>query len=89
MLPTREFLYGLQAGTEYAVDLEPGVRLLIGIQAVSDPDDRGMRTVIGTLNGQLRPVTVRDQRDRGDREDRREGRTARSRATSPPRSPAS
>jgi pyruvate carboxylase len=62
VLPTREFLYGLQAGTEYAVDLEPGVRLLLGIQAVSDPDDRGMRTVIGTLNGQIRPVTVRDQR---------------------------
>jgi pyruvate carboxylase len=37
------------------------VRLLLGIQAVSDPDDRGMRTVIGTLNGQLRPVTVRDR----------------------------
>ena len=61
MLPTREFLYGLQEGAEYAVDLEPGVRLLLGIQAVSDSDDRGMRTVIGTLNGQLRPVTVRDR----------------------------
>jgi pyruvate carboxylase len=61
LLPTREFLYGLQEGVEYAVDLEPGVRLLLGIQAVSDPDDRGMRTVIGTLNGQLRPVTVRDR----------------------------
>ena len=61
VLPTREFLYGLQEGAEYAVDLEPGVRLLLGIQAVSDPDDRGLRTVIGTLNGQLRPVTVRDR----------------------------
>jgi pyruvate carboxylase len=61
VLPTREFLYGLQEGTEYAVDLEPGVRLLLGIQAVSDPDERGLRTVIGTLNGQLRPVTVRDR----------------------------
>jgi pyruvate carboxylase len=61
VLPTREFLYGLREGTEYAVDLEPGVRLLLGIQAVSDPDDRGMRTVISTLNGQMRPVTVRDR----------------------------
>ena len=61
VLPTREFLYGLQEGAEYAVDLEPGVRLLLGIQAVSDPDDRGLRTVIGTLNGQLRPVAVRDR----------------------------
>jgi pyruvate carboxylase len=61
VLPTREFLYGLQEGAEYAVDLEPGVRLLLGIQAISDPDDHGLRTVIGTLNGQLRPVTVRDR----------------------------
>ena len=61
VLPAREFLYGLQEGAEYVVDLEPGVRLLLGIQAVSDPDDRSMRTVIGTLNGQLRPVTVRDR----------------------------
>jgi pyruvate carboxylase len=61
VLPTREFLYGLQEGAEYAVDLEPGVRLLLGIQAVSDPDDRGLRTVIGTLNGQIRPVAVRDR----------------------------
>jgi pyruvate carboxylase len=61
VLPTREFLYGLQEATEYAVDLEPGVRLLLGIQAISDPDERGMRTVIGTLNGQLRPVAVRDR----------------------------
>jgi pyruvate carboxylase len=61
VLPTKEFLYGLRAGTEHAVDLEPGVRLLMGIEAVSDPDERGMRTVMCTLNGQLRPVTVRDR----------------------------
>jgi pyruvate carboxylase len=61
VLPTREFLYGLQEGAEYPVDLEPGVRLLLGIQAISDPDDRGMPTVIGTLTGQLRPITVRDR----------------------------
>ena len=61
VLPTKEFLYGLHAGTEHAVDLEPGVRLLMGIEAVSDPDERGLRTVMCTLNGQLRPVTVRDR----------------------------
>jgi pyruvate carboxylase len=37
------------------------VQLLMGIEAVSDPDERGMRTVMCTLNGQLRPVTVRDR----------------------------
>jgi pyruvate carboxylase len=61
VLPSKEFLYGLRANTEHSVDLEPGVRLLIGIEAVSDADDRGMRTVMCTLNGQLRPVSVRDR----------------------------
>ncbi|TYP90473.1 pyruvate carboxylase [Blastococcus xanthinilyticus] len=61
VLPTEQFLYGLRAGTEHAVDLEPGVTLLLGIEAVGDPDERGMRTVMGTLNGQLRPVSVRDR----------------------------
>ena len=61
MLPTKEFLYGLRSGVEHPVDLEPGVRLLVGIEAVSDPDERGMRTVMCSLNGQLRPVSVRDR----------------------------
>ncbi|WP_448612382.1 pyruvate carboxylase [Geodermatophilus sp. URMC 60] len=61
VLPTKEFLYGLRPGDEHAVDLEPGVTLLVGIEAISDPDERGMRTVMCTLNGQLRPVSVRDR----------------------------
>jgi pyruvate carboxylase len=61
VLPTKEFLYGLRAGTEHAVDLEPGVRLIMGVEAIGDPDERGMRTVMCTLNGQLRPVSVRDR----------------------------
>jgi pyruvate carboxylase len=37
------------------------VELLIGLEAISDPDERGMRTVMCILNGQLRPVVVRDR----------------------------
>jgi len=37
------------------------VQLLIGLEAVSDADERGMRTVMCILNGQLRPITVRDR----------------------------
>jgi pyruvate carboxylase len=61
VLPSKEFLYGLRSGVEHSVDLEPGVRLLIGVEAISDADERGMRTVMCTLNGQLRPVSVRDR----------------------------
>ncbi|MGH3780442.1 MAG: pyruvate carboxylase, partial [Pseudonocardiaceae bacterium] len=56
VLPSKEFFYGLGPGEEYAVDLDPGVRLLIQLQAIGDVDERGMRTVMCTLNGQLRPL---------------------------------
>ncbi|MFE9640249.1 pyruvate carboxylase [Nocardiopsis alba] len=61
VLDSRDFFYGLQEGEEHVVDLEPGVRLLIGLQAVSEPDERGMRTVMTTLNDQLRPLHIRDR----------------------------
>jgi len=61
VLPTVDYLYGLRKGEEHAVDLSEGKRLLLGLQAVGDADERGIRTVMCTINGQLRPVTVRDR----------------------------
>ena len=61
LLRSKDFFYGLRAGEEYSVDLEPGVRLLIGLEAISEADDRGIRTVMATLNGQMRPIQVRDR----------------------------
>ncbi|WP_306419715.1 biotin/lipoyl-containing protein, partial [Streptomyces capoamus] len=61
VLDSKAFFYGLRPGKEYAVDLEPGVRLLIELQAIGEADERGMRTVMSTLNGQLRPIQVRDR----------------------------
>ncbi|CAM05291.1 pyruvate carboxylase [Saccharopolyspora erythraea NRRL 2338] len=61
VLRSKDFFYGLRPGEEFPVDLEPGVRLLIGLEAISEPDDRGIRTVMAMLNGQLRPIQVRDR----------------------------
>ena len=60
-LSANQFFYGLRQGDEHRVELERGVELLIGLEAISDPDDRGMRTVMCIFNGQLRPVLVRDR----------------------------
>lgn len=60
LLDSKDFFYGLRPGKEYAVDLEPGVRLLIALEAIGEADERGMRTVMSTLNGQLRPIQIRD-----------------------------
>jgi pyruvate carboxylase len=61
VLSTGDFLHGLEVGTEHEVVLEPGKRLLLGVQSISNPDERGLRTVMCTVNGQLRPVQVRDE----------------------------
>ncbi|SFW91572.1 pyruvate carboxylase [Amycolatopsis australiensis] len=61
VLPSKDFFYGLRPGEEYQVDLEPGVRLLIELEAIGEADERGMRTVMSTLNGQLRPIQIRDR----------------------------
>ncbi len=61
VLGSVEFLHGLEQGEEYEVEIEPGKRLLIGVQAIGEADHKGMRTVMCTLNGQLRPIQVRDR----------------------------
>jgi pyruvate carboxylase len=60
-LSANQFFYGLRQGEEHTVQLERGVELLIGLEAISEPDERGMRTVMCIMNGQLRPVLVRDR----------------------------
>ena len=61
VIPTLPFFYGLREDDEHAIDLEPGVRLVVGLEAIGEPDERGMRTVLTRLNGQLRPIDVRDE----------------------------
>jgi pyruvate carboxylase len=61
LLDTVDYLYGLRPGVEHVVELGRGVRLIAGLEAVGDADDRGLRTVMCTLNGQLRPIQVRDR----------------------------
>jgi pyruvate carboxylase len=61
VLRSKDFLYGLRPGEEYSVDLGRGVRLLITLEAIGEADERGMRTVMAVLNGQLRPIQVRDR----------------------------
>jgi pyruvate carboxylase len=60
-VPTLDYLYGLRPGVERFVTLEPGVDLLLSLEAIGEPDDQGMRSVMTTINGQLRPILVRDR----------------------------
>ncbi|RWZ51596.1 pyruvate carboxylase [Labedella phragmitis] len=61
VLDTADYLYGLESGREHVVEISKGVRLYLGLEAIGEADDKGMRTVMTTLNGQLRPLSVRDR----------------------------
>jgi pyruvate carboxylase len=61
VVDTVDYLYGLNQGSEHVVEIEKGVRLYVGLEAIGEADDKGMRTVMTILNGQLRPVFVRDR----------------------------
>ncbi|MWB98377.1 pyruvate carboxylase [Agromyces seonyuensis] len=58
---TADYLYGLRPGAEHVVEIDKGVRLYAGLEAISEADEKGIRTVMTVLNGQLRPVYVRDR----------------------------
>ncbi len=61
VIPTRAFLYGLETGEDLAIDLEPGIRLYVELEAVTGADGRGIRTLLVSLNGQSRAVDAQDR----------------------------
>ncbi|MFA6298039.1 MAG: pyruvate carboxylase [Nocardioides sp.] len=61
VLPTLDYLYGLRQGEEHEVEIDEGKTLLLGLQAIGEPDERGYRSVMATINGQMRPISIRDK----------------------------
>ena len=61
ILPTPNFLYGLEPGEEIAVEIEAGKTLIIKFQTIGNAHADGTRTVFFELNGQPREVTVVDR----------------------------
>jgi pyruvate carboxylase len=61
MIPTEAFFYGLSPGRPVSVHLEAGVEVLVELQTVGELSEGGMRTLHVRVNGQPRPVQVRDR----------------------------
>jgi pyruvate carboxylase len=57
-LPTRTFFYGMEPGEEIEAEIDPGVRLVIQLQAIGETNDAGEAKVFFELNGQPRTVRV-------------------------------
>jgi pyruvate carboxylase len=61
VLPTPQFYYGMERGSDMAVELEPGKALVIKFLTIGEPHPDGTRTVFFELNGQPREVSIRDR----------------------------
>jgi pyruvate carboxylase len=57
-LPTKTFFYGMQPGEEIEAEIDPGVRLVIQLQAIGETNDQGEAKVFFELNGQPRTIRV-------------------------------
>ena len=64
-LGDKTFFYGLEEGEEtmiwYGEIDENRPPLVVSLDAVGEPDEKGMRQVILTVNGQVRPMVIRDE----------------------------
>ena len=61
VLPTDVFFYGMTAGQEMAIDIEPGKTLIIKLITIGQPDGDGHRKVFFELNGQPRTLRIPDR----------------------------
>lgn len=61
VLTTPVFFYGMDAGQEISVEIEPGKTLIIKFLTVGDAHPDGSRQVFFELNGQPREVMVMDR----------------------------
>ncbi len=61
VLPTPAFFYGLRAGEEISVEIEPGKTLFIKLIDVRAPDKEGRRNITYELNGMPRESTIADR----------------------------
>ncbi len=61
-LPTNTFFYGMEPGDEIEAEIDPGVSLVIRLQAVGETNDEGEVRVFFELNGQPRTIRVPNRR---------------------------
>ncbi|MEJ6395347.1 pyruvate carboxylase [Gymnodinialimonas sp. 2305UL16-5] len=57
-LPTKTFFYGMEPGEEIEAEIDPGVTLVIRLQALGETNDEGEVRVFFELNGQPRTIRV-------------------------------
>jgi pyruvate carboxylase len=61
VLPTHVFFYGMQLGSEIAIEIEPGKTLVLVLMTIAETDEEGQVKVFFELNGQPRIIKVQNR----------------------------
>jgi pyruvate carboxylase len=61
VLPTPVFFYGMQAGEEIGIEIEPGKTLVLVLLTIGETDEEGQVKVFFELNGQQRIIKVQNR----------------------------
>ncbi len=61
VLPSKVFFYGLAPNEEFTFEIDRGKSLIVSYSTIGELDDDGYVTVYFDLNGQPRPIRIRDR----------------------------
>ncbi|MBK3719827.1 2-oxoglutarate carboxylase small subunit [Staphylococcus arlettae] len=61
ILDTPTFFFGMRHNETVEIGIDTGKRLIITLKAITEPDDKGVRTIFFDMNGQARRIYIQDE----------------------------
>lgn len=61
ILDTPTFFFGMRHNETVEIEIDTGKRLIITLKAITEPDDKGVRTIFFDMNGQARRIYIQDE----------------------------
>ncbi|MBF7017396.1 pyruvate carboxylase [Staphylococcus durrellii] len=61
LLDTPTFFFGMRNNETVEIEIDTGKRLIITLKAITEPDEKGVRTIFYDMNGQARRIYIQDE----------------------------
>ena len=61
LLDTPTFFFGMRNNETVEIEIDTGKRLIITLKAITEPDEKGVRTIFFDMNGQARRIYIQDE----------------------------
>src|SRR5699024_12209434 len=66
LLDTSIFFFGMRANETVEIEIDTGKRLIITLKTITEPDEKGVRTIFYDMNGQARRIFIQDENVKAD-----------------------